>query len=368
MGNCIDITKTAEDSQPESFYHEEHLDLNMKFELKEWNFENLAFEGGGVKGIAYAGALKVLEENGLLKKGKIKGVAGTSAGAIVAAAVACGYTSEEIHQLLEDLDFSKFKDDTWGIVGDAMRFFKDYALYKGDVLKEEVRKIINAKFPNNPDPTFEEFDEIMGVSLCVVASCIDTKRTGFFSKEYSPTVKVYEAVYASMAIPFYFKPAYISVPQWFGGKELMFVDGGLLDNMPCDWFDPKPYMGGLPTAINPLTLGLRLDSHSELTAAADSGGYHNYGHQFKDFGAYALRLYEMMSDYTSILRHTAVYDHSREIVAIDTLNYSATDFNLNDGDKQRLYDEGVRAALHWLLKHGATPKPREVSKSVEKRL
>ena len=42
-------------------------------------FKNLVFEGGGVKGIAYAGALQVLEtQNGMPD---IKRVAGTSAGA-----------------------------------------------------------------------------------------------------------------------------------------------------------------------------------------------------------------------------------------------------------------------------------------------
>ena len=41
-------------------------------------FKNLAFEGGGVRGIAYAGALQVLEQNNILPD--IRRVAGTSAG------------------------------------------------------------------------------------------------------------------------------------------------------------------------------------------------------------------------------------------------------------------------------------------------
>ena len=42
------------------------------------HIENLVFKGGGVLGIAYAGAIESLEEKGLLKN--IKRVAGTSAG------------------------------------------------------------------------------------------------------------------------------------------------------------------------------------------------------------------------------------------------------------------------------------------------
>jgi len=45
-------------------------------------FRNLAFEGGGVKGIAYAGASAVLEDKGILPN--ICRVAGTSIGAITA--------------------------------------------------------------------------------------------------------------------------------------------------------------------------------------------------------------------------------------------------------------------------------------------
>jgi NTE family protein len=45
-----------------------------------YNFKNLVFEGGGVKGIAYVGALDVLESKGILND--IERIGGTSAGAI----------------------------------------------------------------------------------------------------------------------------------------------------------------------------------------------------------------------------------------------------------------------------------------------
>ncbi len=44
-----------------------------------YNFRNLVFEGGGVNGIAYLGALEVLEERGILTD--IERIGGTSAGA-----------------------------------------------------------------------------------------------------------------------------------------------------------------------------------------------------------------------------------------------------------------------------------------------
>ena len=50
------------------------------------------FEGGGAKGLAHAGALKAAEENEI----RFVGVAGASAGAIVASLVAAGYSADEL--------------------------------------------------------------------------------------------------------------------------------------------------------------------------------------------------------------------------------------------------------------------------------
>src|SRR5688572_26513533 len=59
--------------------------------------ENLVFEGGGVKGIAYAGALDVLEQRALMAG--VRGVAGTSAGAYTAMLVAVGCPAKQIREL-----------------------------------------------------------------------------------------------------------------------------------------------------------------------------------------------------------------------------------------------------------------------------
>ena len=61
-----------------------------------YHFHNLVFEGGGVKGIAYVGALEVLEREGILQD--IKRVAGTSAGAMMAVMVGLRYTADEVRK------------------------------------------------------------------------------------------------------------------------------------------------------------------------------------------------------------------------------------------------------------------------------
>ena len=67
------------------------------------HFRNLVFEGGGVKGIAYVGALQVLEEKKILP-GIIR-VGGTSAGAINAVLVGLNYSPAETQQILSRMNF-----------------------------------------------------------------------------------------------------------------------------------------------------------------------------------------------------------------------------------------------------------------------
>lgn len=64
------------------------------------------FEGGGVKGIGLVGALAVIEQAGY----QPMNLAGTSAGAIIAALYAAGYTAAELKTVILGLDFNQLTD------------------------------------------------------------------------------------------------------------------------------------------------------------------------------------------------------------------------------------------------------------------
>ena len=82
-----------------------HLSNDSSLMNRSISFENLVFEGAGIKGIAYSGVLKALQEKGILQH--VERVCGTSAGAITALMVSLGYSSEEIYQLISDTKFQK---------------------------------------------------------------------------------------------------------------------------------------------------------------------------------------------------------------------------------------------------------------------
>src|SRR5271166_6238140 len=70
--------------------------------------ENLVFQGGGPKGLAYLGVVKVLESRGALQS--VKRVAGTSAGAINAVFISLNYSCQAMMKLMKETNFSTFLD------------------------------------------------------------------------------------------------------------------------------------------------------------------------------------------------------------------------------------------------------------------
>jgi NTE family protein len=79
----------------------------------------LALSGGGVKGFAHIGSLRVLEKEGF----RIRGVAGTSAGGLVGALYAAGYSPDEMEDRLRNIDqgnlFSRMHGDGPALLGFA---------------------------------------------------------------------------------------------------------------------------------------------------------------------------------------------------------------------------------------------------------
>ena len=84
------------------------LDVTGQQPLKKGEVTHLALEGGGGKGLAYLGAVRALEEIGVLSN--LQGFAGSSAGAITAMLLSSGMRASDVKAWMDATDFGGFFD------------------------------------------------------------------------------------------------------------------------------------------------------------------------------------------------------------------------------------------------------------------
>ncbi|MGA9277456.1 patatin-like phospholipase family protein [Ilumatobacter sp.] len=225
---------------------------------------NAVFKGGGAKGIAYAGALRACEEWDI----EFEEVAGSSAGAITAALVACDYTATELLALMPEAL------KTIGGVGSAMAMVgRRASLLSSDSLRDWLQRAIADKIAPGytgepPDCTFEQIRAATGISLYVITLDLASRQPLVFCPRLTPDSGVAAAVAASSAIPVAFPPARMVVD----GEVHRLVDGGTWSNYPSFVFldDDFRHCTGLESSDRP-TIGFVLDLEGvEPTAPSTS--------------------------------------------------------------------------------------------------
>lgn len=212
---------------------------------------NGVFKGGGAKGIAYAGALLACEESDL----RFREVAGSSAGAITATLLACGYGASETLEMMPSALAS---------IGNpkiAMLKLWRPSLLENSRLLDWLRTTINARVTApaadpSADRTFAEVEAATGVALYVVTLDLATNQPRVFCPELTPDSPVAPAVVASSAIPVAFPAARMTV----GNDVHRVIDGGTWSNYPAFVFldDEFRASAGLEPTDRP-TIGFILD-------------------------------------------------------------------------------------------------------------
>ena len=237
---------------------------------------NLVFKGGGVRGIAYIGALEVLDEMGVLDH--VDRAAGTSAGAIAATLFSFRLSIPETKALFNTLDITKVPQVTLKEVpsGDtpvdrirrliqtpdlesASRFLNNYGWHSSRYFYEWIQGIIAQQCEGNGKATFADFQERGFRELYIVAANVSRQRPEYFSAKTTPHVAVADAVRMSMSIPLFFEALQFDGEKFGSGDY--YVDGGVYDNFPMDIFDAPEFAKeswAYRDGINWETLGLFL--------------------------------------------------------------------------------------------------------------
>jgi NTE family protein len=325
---------------------------------------DLVLEGGGVKGIALAGAIVRMSEAGYV----FPRVAGTSAGAIVASLVAAyqaaGMGLERLATDMRELDYASCRqpdtaEKVLGPVGEAYSVLRYQGLYESGF----VRDWLSAKLAAASVSTFADLkitdDE--GTSLApqqryrLVVNTSDltrkvltrlpwdlpyyllrTQGSAAMAEQLAAIDRysVVDAVIASMSIPYYFRPFQQKTP--FG--MCTWVDGGLLQNFPVTEFDRTD---GKPNRWP--TFGVKLMA-------------------WPTAGAPDKRVRGDLREATTIVR-TALGEWNlyllddegvaNRTIYVDTSAVPSLEFALSDVQRDELYESGVQAANAFLEKWDA---------------
>lgn len=260
--------------------------------------ETLVVSGGGMKGVASLGAVSALRRAGALKH--VKTVVGTSAGALVAAALV---TDRADLGLLDDFSASTYKPDI-----DLGRLLATFGLDSGRHLNAWIEALLGHR-----RWTFRQLERAFGKRLVVCATNLSQRRPEYFGPDTAPDMDVGLALRMSCTIPLYFAAVH------HAGE--VFVDGAVSDNFPLAWasdaFGARRVLGIAfqPRASNP---GTSIEQYVGALLECSTRRHYDTG--------------------------------DRRVLLLDTGARSAFEFNMSRRDMKKLYLAGAKQARVWLKK------------------
>lgn len=300
---------------------------------------DLVLAGGGAKGVAHLGALWALDILGI----RIKRLAGNSAGAIIAAFLAAGYSVDELIDDLFNIDFLSFRDGFWdqrlpkfALIATISTTF---GLYEGNKLQawiEEglVRKHANTfgRLPRSDVGMLSKIKPSDGNRLTIIASDIthskdlilpDEIKKEMYGRLRVGSFPISAAVRMSIAVPFFFTPYKLN--------NSLIVDGAFASNLPIEIFDRDD-----PCDVRWPTLGINLVSDPTP------------GHPPDDLFHFGLSIFDTMRYGQSKMSTINYPTRICRIIEASTQEVKTLDFDIKREQKERLFVNGARAVLDTL--------------------
>lgn len=174
------------------------------------------FGGGAIRGAAYCGTLKAMEELGI----NPNTVAGSSVGSVIAGLIAVGYNAEELKDVFMQVNFELFRDLQFAIG-------PQFALSKGEVFLDWLRELIEKKYygekykkGSHKAVTFNDLDK----NLVIITTDLSSFECKEFSKCETPDFEVATAIRISCSMPGLMKP--------YEYNNRVLVDGDLQKSSP----------------------------------------------------------------------------------------------------------------------------------------
>jgi predicted acylesterase/phospholipase RssA len=307
----------------------------------------LVLKGGGVRGLAFAGALLELE-----KYYSFDTFAGTSAGAIAAVLLACQYRPGELMQILKEKNFKDFKDAAFP--QNMFNFIFKGGFYPGNVLEKWIASLVADRTNKLNAARMKD----LPYHAVVYAAMLKEGAITFDSRSHRSDTSVAFAARCSMSIPFYFIPRTI--------ENLNVFDGGIRHNFPAQIFSTaypdKPFIA----LYLDESRGQGKKTFWQKCRSVIWGAFRRIFSFIRKPAAMAGELLDII---TSGEERDFVNQNHDKVVIIDPSPVRTTDFNLSQGKKELLILAGRLAALKFLAKNqpDANIDPSEI-KAIDERV
>lgn len=330
------------------------------FAQKNYDYKNLVLEGGGVRGLAYAGVFSVLEQKGILQQ--VEKVGGSSAGSIAGMLVCVGYNAAEIDSLMMELPVQKFKDGYGGLIGKYKRLKNDYGLFKGNAFERWLQQLIAYK-TGKPKLTFEQLHQLhltnrLYKDLYCTGTNLSKQQLEIFSHETTPDMPIALAVRISGSVPLYFEPVALDnhLKKIKRSDTVSFVnyyvDGGMLSNYPISMFDTCEDGGPHPLLCNKVkfnnqTIGIKLESQQQIDSL-NQNSIRIPAYDINKFSGYLAAFSNLLME-TLSRKYPGLENEKGRTIYVSQGNISSIIKKTKQQDKLLLYQNGVNAANNFFL-------------------
>ena len=268
------------------------------------------FGGGAIRGMAYIGTIRALEELGI----EYDIIGGSSVGAVMAALIACGYKSYELENLFMKFNFDLFKDIHLG-------FGNAFAISKGEIFLDWLNELLlkkNEKIKNK-NVTFEDVEK----KLVIITTNLTKFCNQEFSTEKTPDFEVAKAIKVSSSMPGLMAP--------YKYKDCYLVDGDLQKASP---------MWRLSDTLN--------HSESRILEFRLEG---DYSKDEKNPISFINTIYSCVTDIaTDFVTELYGQNDRYDCIRINTGDIFFADFNLNKDARRKLIEIGYNQTMNYFKK------------------
>lgn len=156
------------------------------------------FGGGAIRGAAYAGTVKAMEELGI----NPHTIAGSSVGSVIGGLLALGYTADELDDIFIKFNFEMFRDV-------QISLGPKFALSKGELFLDWIRELIEQKFygakykkGTHKAVTFKDIEK----DLIIITTDLSSFECKEFSRYETPDFEIATAIRISCSMPGLMRP------------------------------------------------------------------------------------------------------------------------------------------------------------------